>query len=154
MPLPNFLVIGAAKAGTTSLHRYLGGHPEVFVPPRGEPSVFAHDAGAPRSREPGAEAWAAVADLPRYARLSAGAEGKVAVGEVSPRYLYCERWCERIKRHVPDVRLVAVLRHPVDRAYSHFLMNRDRRCEPESDFRRAIEREDERAALNWGWDWR
>lgn len=154
MPLPNFLVIGAAKAGTTSLHRYLGGHPEVFVPSRGEPSFFAHEGEPPRFSGPGDEDWTFVTDLPRYRGLFDGSEGKVAVGEVSPRYLYFERSCERIKRHVPDVRLVAVLRHPVDRAYSHFLMNRDRRCEPESDFRRAIEREDERAALNWGWDWR
>jgi len=56
-------------------------------------------------------------------------------------------------QYIPDARLIAILRHPVDRAYSHFLMNRRRGCEPEADFRRAIQKEDERAERGWGWDW-
>ena len=154
MPLPNFIVIGAAKSGTTSLHRYLGEHPEIFAPARGEPSFFAHEGQQLNYKGPGDDDWSFVTDIAKYRSLFDGAEGYAAVGEVSPRYLYFERSCERIKHHVPDARLVAILRHPVGRAYSHFLMNRDRRCEPEPDFRKAIEKEEERASLGWGWDWR
>ena len=154
MTLPNFIVIGAAKAGTTSLHRYLGEHPEIFVPSRGEPSFFAHEGQALNFIGPGDDDWSFVTDVREYRRLFVGAEGHAAVGEVSPRYLYFEQSCEKIKHYVPDARLIVILRHPVDRAYSHFLMNRDRQCEPEPDFRKAIEKEDERERLGWGWDWR
>ncbi|MDX1419906.1 MAG: sulfotransferase [Rubricoccaceae bacterium] len=151
--LPNFLVIGAAKAGTTSLRTYLGEHPEVFVPDRGEPSFFAHEGERLAYCGPGDDDWTFVTDRQAYERLFDDAEGYAAVGEVSPRYLYFPRAADRIRHHLPDVRLVTVLRHPVDRAYSHFLMNRDRRCEPEADFVRALERGAEREAKGWGWDW-
>lgn len=151
--LPTFVVIGAAKSGTTSLHRYLKQHPEVFVARRREPSFFAHEGERLDFRGPGDDEWNFVTDLLTYQDLFTEAEGYRAVGEISPRYLFFERAPARIKHHIPEAHLVAILRHPVDRAYSHFLMNRDRRCEPEADFSRAIERGPERAALGWGWDW-
>ena len=154
MPLPTFVVIGAAKSGTTSLHRYLRSHPEIFVTEHREPSFFAHEGQQLDFRGPGDDEWSFVTDINAYLHLFDGAEGYRVVGEVSPRYLYFERACERIKHYVPEAQVIAVLRHPVERAYSHFLMNRDRQCEPEANFRRAIEREKERADLGWGWDWR
>lgn len=152
--LPNFLVIGAAKAGTTSLRHYLSEHPEIFVPDRGEPSFFAHEGRPPAFCGPGDDEWQFVTEIEKYERLFEGAEAFSAVGEISPRYLYFEASAGRIEHHVPDARLIVVLRHPVDRAYSHFLMNRDRRCEPERDFVEAIEKEAAREAQGWGWDWR
>lgn len=154
--LPNYLVIGAAKAGTTSLRTYLDQHPEIFVTARGEPSFFAHEGETVAFTGPGDADWAKafVTDLESYRNLFAGAEGAKAVGEISPRYLYFEKAPERIARHVPEARLIAILRHPVDRAYSHFLMNRSRGCEPAATLPEAIDKEAERAAQGWGWDWR
>jgi hypothetical protein len=153
MTVPNFLVIGAAKAGTTSLRDYLDQHPEVFVSRRREPSFFAHAGAPPRCLGPGDDDWVFVTDWTDYRRLFDEAAGCSAVGEISPRYLYFEQASARIRDHLPDVRLVAVLRHPVDRAYSHFLMNRGRACEPVADFPEAMALEAQRRALGWGWDW-
>ncbi|WP_340110474.1 sulfotransferase [Pikeienuella sp. HZG-20] len=156
MTMPNYLIIGAAKAGTTSLRTYLDQHPEVFVTARGEPSFFAHEGETLTFSGPGDEDWADsfITDLGAYQSLFDGAEGYKAVGEISPRYLYFERAPERIAHHAPDARLIAILRHPVDRAYSHFLMNRSRGCEPAETLSEAIDKEAERAVQGWGWDWR
>ena len=156
MSLPNYLVIGAAKAGTTSLRTYLDQHPEIFVTARGEPSFFAHEGETLSFSGPGDEEWtnAFVTDLEAYRDLFAGARDHKARGEISPRYLHFEKAPERIARHVPEARLIAILRHPVDRAYSHFLMNRCRDCEPAETLSEAIAQEAEREVRGWGWDWR
>ena len=156
MTLPNYLVIGAAKAGTTSLRTYLDQHPEIFVTARGEPSFFAHEGETLAFTGPGDEEWsdAFVTDLEAYEDLFAEVRDHRAVGEISPRYLYFEKAPERIAHHVPEARLIVILRHPVDRAYSHFLMNRGRDCEPAETLSKAIGKEAEREAQGWGWDWR
>lgn len=153
MTLPNFLIVGAAKTGTTSLHYYLQQHPEIFISPRQEPSFFAHEGQRLDFRGPGDEEWRFVTDLAAYERLFETAVGYGAVGEISPRYLFFERACARIRHYLPQVRLIAILRHPVDRAYSHFLMNQKRNCEPAASFPAAIAMESERMAMGWGWDW-
>lgn len=156
MTMPDYLIIGAAKCGTTSLRGYLDQHPEIFVTDRGEPSFFAHEGETLSFCGPGDADWATafVTDIEAYQALFAGAEGAKAVGEISPRYLYFDKAPERIAHHIPDTRLIAILRHPVDRAYSHFLMNRGRGCEPAETLPEAIGREAEREAAGWGWDWR
>lgn len=156
MTLPNFLVIGAAKAGTTSLRSYLDQHPSIFVPERGEPSFFAHAGEKPSYSGPGDADWNGTlfTQEAAYEALFDKARGQAAIGEISPRYLYFEKASERIAERIPEARLIVILRHPVDRAYSHFLMNRSRGCEPADTLPDAIEMEAERAAQGWGWDWR
>lgn len=156
MTLPNFLVIGAAKAGTTSLRRYLGQHPQIFVTDRGEPSFFAHEGEALNYTGPGDAEWndAFTTNMEDYGGLFEGAESFPAVVDISPRYLYFERAPDRIFHHVPNAKVVAVLRHPVDRAYSHYLMNRGRDCEPAATLAEAIQLSDQRKKEGWGWDWR
>lgn len=153
MRLPHFVVIGAAKSGTTSLYHYLRQHPDIFMPPRKEPSFFAHEGRTLDFKGPGDDEWNFVTELSEYERLFAQAPPNALLGDISPRYLYFEQSSARIAHHIPCARIVAILRHPVDRAYSHFLMNRRRGCEPEADFERALEREPERARIGWGWDW-
>lgn len=155
MTLPNFLVIGAAKAGTTSLRTYLDQHPAIFVPERGEPSFFAHEGETPSYSGPGDADWNGnlFTDLAAYQALFEDAEGQAAIGEISPRYLYFEKAPERIAERIPETRLIAILRHPVDRAYSHFLMNRSRGCEPAETLADAMDMEAARAEQGWGWDW-
>ena len=154
MRLPDFIIIGAAKCGTTSLYHYLNQHPEIYMSPRGEPSFFAHEGQQLDFKGPGDDEWNFITDISDYKLLFADAPIRAAIGEVSPRYLFFEQSHRRIAHYIPEARLVVILRHPVDRAYSHFLMNRRRGCEPESDFRRAIQKEIERAKRGWGWDWR
>jgi len=104
-PLPTFLIIGAAKAGTTTLSDYLATFPDVFIPPRKEIHYFTKfpDRGDDWYRE----------------QFAAGA-GARAIGEASPSYLF-RLWAhERMAALLPDVKLVAIFRHPVDRAYSHY----------------------------------
>jgi len=115
---PNFFIVGAAKAGTTSLHTYLSGHSDVFMSPIKEPHYFAsfertsdHDNFLPVIR-----------DARAYQDLFWECEGQSAVGESSPSYLCDEQAATRIHLAVPDARIIISLRDPVERAHSHYLM--------------------------------
>ncbi|PLS87415.1 MAG: sulfotransferase [Actinobacteria bacterium] len=153
--MPNFLVIGAAKAGTTSLYHYLNQHPEVFMSPVKEPKFFALEGEKPDFRGPGdREAWReAISSLDAYQALFEGVTDEKVVGEASPLYLYSEKAPARIKHHVPEARLIAVLRDPVERAYSQFLHKVRDGKEPLADFARAIEAEEGRVKENWAYGW-
>ena len=122
--LPNFLVIGAAKAGTTALHWYLAEHPTVFMTRVKDPSYFAYGTDAE-----GRLLWGdpelhrfPVRSLADYERLFADAAGFAAVGEASTMYLECPQSAARIHSLLPEVRLICGIRHPVDRAYSDYQM--------------------------------
>lgn len=148
MTLPDFLVIGAYKAGTTSLHEYLRSHPQVFVPERKEPSFFAFD----QVRDPEAErrlnpVWSmAVRDLETYEKLFDPARPDQVVGEVSPEYLKHPDAPAAIAARLGQVRLLAVLRDPAERAYSDFLMYRRDGREDTDDFSVALDRQEQRRA--------
>lgn len=155
--LPNFLIIGAAKSGTTSLYHYLRQHPNVFMPTVKEPRFFAYADDPPAMNGPGDkrtnEAAGAVYTLDAYRQLFADATTEAAVGEASPNYLYSPTAPERIREHLPDARLIAILRNPVDRAYSHFLHLVRSGREPLRDFGAALDAEPERIAAGWEWSW-
>jgi hypothetical protein len=132
MTLPTFIVIGVAKGGTTSMYRYLDQHPEIFMCPDKGPNYFGyedakdwrwHDEG-----EPPLLRHFKVATLEEYEALFEGVTNERAVGEVSPQYFRCPTAARRIHESIPDVKLVASLRNPADRAFSGFLM-RTRRGE-------------------------
>jgi hypothetical protein len=115
MMLPNFLVIGAMKSGTTSLHRYLGRHPQVFTSKHKEPEFFAS----------GGKVGTWDRGLLWYEELFAEAGDALAVGEASisyTQYPLFEGVPARIVQVLPDVRLVYLVRHPIDRMVSHFWM--------------------------------
>ena len=147
--MPNFLIIGAARTGTTSLYEYMRQHPDIWFSPVKEPMFFALEGARPDFRGPGDDREInrkSVTDLAAYQALFAGASSKKAVGEASANYLYSERAAERIRHYIPEARMIAVLRNPVERAYPSFLyMIRDQR-EPLRDFAQALEQEDKRIA--------
>lgn len=126
-PLPDFLIVGAQKAGTTALYSYLRWHPDVTGPAFKEISFF--DRHYMRG-----ERWYR-AHFPRR-------RGHI-VGEASPSYLFHPAAPERAARLVPAVRLIALLRNPVDRAFSHYqhevVLGRE-----QLSFEEALDREDER----------
>jgi Sulfotransferase domain len=112
--LPNFVIIGAMRSGSTSLYKYLQVHPEVFMP-RKEIHFF------DRRWDRGLD-W--------YRSRFDGWAGQPAVGEATPTYLAEPVAIDRMAATIPGARLVAVIRDPVDRAYSHYWMERARRREP------------------------
>lgn len=159
MKLPNFIIIGAPKSGTTSLASYLGEHPEVFISPWKEPNYFAL-AGhkLPHNGPESAEVLQAMlyshcaTEFETYRALFKGATGQKAIGEASVRYLYYPESAERIQKVLPDVRMIAILREPVSRLYSHYCMMKQFQLEP-LELMDAIAAESSRIADHWGWDW-
>jgi hypothetical protein len=123
MTLPNFLVIGAGRAGTTSLHHYFDQHPEVFMPQVKSPSHF-FCRGMPRIEAPELR-WVTknyfVPDPDDYEALFDGVRGEKAIGEVSPVYLATIHAAPRIAQQIPEARLIAMLRHPADRIHARFV---------------------------------
>jgi hypothetical protein len=152
--MPNFLVIGAAKSGTTSLYHYLRQHPMVFMSDRKEIRFFNHYHAAPSYTGPGADTIYRnlVSDVDEYESLFARAAHFSARGEAS-NYLASPESAARIRHYIPDVRIIALLRNPAERAFSQFTANRRDGFEPEEDFEWALELEAERRRLNWGPPW-
>jgi Sulfotransferase domain len=110
-PLPTFLLIGAMKAGTTSLYHYLGAHPQVATPRYKAPEFFIEESNWHRGIE-----WY----RRQFPRIGPGIR---AVGEASNSYAKYPRYRgvpERIAAHLPDVRLVYTVRDPVARIRSHY----------------------------------
>jgi hypothetical protein len=136
MMLPTFIVIGVAKGGTTSIYRYLDQHPDVFMCPDKGPNFFGYEDARNwqwhEEGEPPLLRHFKVATLEEYEALFAGVADERAVGEVSPQYFRCPTAARRIQEVIPDVKLVASLRNPADRAFSGFLM-RTRRGETVDD---------------------
>ena len=155
--MPNFLIIGAGKSGTTSLYHYLGQHPQVYVSPVKEPKFFALEGEKPDFRGPGDDQEMmnrvannrAVTSIKEYQDLFRGVRGEKAVGEASPIYLYSPEAPDRIKRHVPQAKLIAVLRDPAERAYSAFLHQVRNGWEPLTHFSEALRDEERRMQDNW-----
>jgi len=104
-PLPNFFIVGAMKSGTSSMAKYLADHDDVFVVPEKELRFF------DRHWDRGLD-W--------YRQCFAAAGDQRAIGEATPTYMDHEQAAERIASTIPDARLIAMLRNPVDRAHSHY----------------------------------
>lgn len=143
--LPDFVIIGAARCGTTSLHAYLRAHPEVFMSPEKETDYFSLGDLPPEDVPVNAAAWRAKTRA-EYERFFRDAGSARAVGEASPTYLFYPRSAERMRQAIPDAKVICVLRDPVERAYSHFALARKMGFETVLDFEAAVALEDERWA--------
>lgn len=171
MNMPNFLVIGAGKGGTSSLYAYLKQHPQIYMSPVKETNFFALEGEKLDFRGPGADsrinAWS-ITDIDSYRALFKDVKDEKAIGEASPLYLYSPKAPERIQHYIPDVKLIAILRHPADRAYSAYLWllgqvvdNWELGLESELgqgrerilNFNKALLAEEERIQKNWEWIW-
>ncbi|MDH3640307.1 MAG: sulfotransferase, partial [Gammaproteobacteria bacterium] len=148
--MPTFIVIGAARSGTTALYTYLKQHPEIYMSPSKEPNFFAFEGEQLDYQGSGANfVNNAVTELSVYQSLFENANDERARGEASPLYLYIPKAPERIHHHVPKALLIAVLRNPIDQAYSHYLYARREVIEPLEDFVSALKAEEGRAQSNW-----
>jgi hypothetical protein len=144
--MPDFLVIGAARSATTSLHYYLEQHPGITMSKIKEPNHFAFDQSSDPPRpliDPASPiVTKSVPDRAAYEQLFSHAGPDDVLGEASPLYLYVREAPEQIHRALRDPKLIAVLRNPVDRAYSHWLhIRRDSPGNVVAGFARSCEQE-------------
>jgi hypothetical protein len=156
-PRPDFLIIGAPKAGTTALHAALSQHPDVFMSRPKEPKFWLCDGAPPPAwRGPGDAhsqlEWIWRAD--DYAALFEPADDGQVRGESTPFYLWSRGAHRRIAEALPDVRLIAVVRDPIDRAYSNWMHLWCDGLEPVGDFPTAFGLEEERVRAGWAPFWR
>ncbi len=114
---PNFFIVGAPKAGTTSLYNYLTRTPGVYMSPMKEPRYFTTINPVEVTAMP------PVRDRAEYLRLFQGAKDEMAIGEASVTYLRDPETPTRIREAVPDARIIMLLRDPVERAFSDYLMH-------------------------------
>ncbi len=167
---PNFLVVGAAKSGTTSLYNYLKQHPEVYMSPIKETNYFSTDIDlsefsktykrierqkkididkyvkGPMDRE----IWGAyIKNRNHYVKLFKHVRDETAIGEVSNSYLYSKVAPYNIKSEIPDVRIIMILRNPIERIFSHYLADlRDGKTK--MGFRDAVTYDFSRKKKGWG----
>ena len=151
--MPNFLIIGAAKAGTTALYSYLKQHPQIYMSPEKEPHFFAFEGeklnfgGTAGDRE-----WLnrnAITDIKTYQQQFQKVSQQIAIGEASALYLYIPKAAERIRHYIPNAKLITILRNPAQRAYSAFLFQMRDSLEPITDFTQALQEEKTRIQNNW-----
>lgn len=126
--LPDFLILGAPKAGTTAIFHALKAHPDVFMPQQKELRFFAFEGKTIEKNDPVNRK--AVTDIDTYKRHFSYAKHSQIKGEASPGYLSSADTPVRIKRTVPNVRMIAILRNPIERSFSHFLFAIQQGYEP------------------------
>ena len=151
--LPNFLIAGAAKSGTTSLYYYLKGHPDIYLSPVKEPCFFTAPIISFSQQGIGDNKKFYIKTFEDYCRLFQGATGKKAVGEASADTLYYyEETIPAIKRIMVDPAIIILLRNPVGRAFSAYLhLVRDNR--EQLSFEEGLAAEEERIKRNWQCIW-
>lgn len=135
---PDFVIVGAAKAGTSSLYSYVSQHPQISMPDLKEPHFFSE--WQPPTPAP--------ADLGGYLSLFEGIPQEIRAGEASTSYLCSLGAPQNIKQFRPDAKIVMVLRNPVERAYSQYWNHVRDNVEPLS-FEKALEAEPARVARGW-----
>ena len=156
--MPDFIIVGAAKAATTSLHHYLGQHPQVQMSRDRWTRFFHIDGGRPDfdqleqdfgSRLRRESEWRfqmmCHSKIPHnfedYQRQWAEDAAGEIYGESSPTYLYHPRAIVRIHERFPAVKIIIILRQPADRAYSHFIMDIKTGWIQDRSFIQALQRE-------------
>jgi len=167
--LPNFFVVGAVKAGTTAFHHLLNQHPEIYMSPIKEPNFFAQSDLEPhlyvdqyrRSVSINLDKYLQgsmrktvhIADVKTwkdYRLLFKNVNTEAAIGEGSNSYLFCPSSARLIAEQFPDAKIIMILRNPVDRAWSHYLMNQKLGYRVLPQFLQEIDRDRSVQPRGWG----
>ena len=153
---PDFFLIGVPKAGTSALHTALSRHPGLYLSPVKEPKYYlCGDSPPPHYKGPGDahsnQEW--IWQRERYFSLFADAPHGSLTGEATPFYLYNRDARRRIAVDRPDAKLIAVLRDPVDRAYSNWMHLWMDGLEPRADIVDAVRHEQDRIDAGWAPFW-
>lgn len=167
MKLPNFFIVGSAKSGTTSIYNYLKQHPDIFMSPIKETHHFSTDIDSSKFRPDYAanlniniDSWldgdqkkeifhAFVKDWDKYLKLFKNSENQKAIGEVTNSYLYSKEAAKNIQSKFPEGKIIMILRNPVERAFSHFLMDLKSGLETGS-FLEAFKKDMAKSNKGWG----
>jgi hypothetical protein len=153
--MPDFLVIGAPKAGTTALHAALAQHPGLYMSAIKEPKFFLSEGPPPTKGGPGdaltyrEHVWR----RPDYEALFDPAPAGTLRGESTPLYLYDRAAMGRIRQTLPGARLIVIVRDPVERAHSNWTHLWSAGLEPIGDFVRACGEEERRIEAGWASFW-
>ncbi len=149
--LPNFLIVGAAKAGTTTLYNYLQKNPNIFVPEHKEPYFLTGQSLAEINTNGGYYHRGMIDNFELYCDLYKNAYLKMMIGDFSTGYLYFyQSSIYNIKKYLGSPKIIIIIRNPVDRAYSNYLHHVKDGNETES-FEDAISLIEERKKKNWWW---
>ena len=156
MRLPNFLIVGVPKSATTSLHNYLAEHPQIYMPEKKDLNFFVRKFQAENVAGPGDKLnYSPNSDgLDEYEELFEDAGDAVAIGESSTSYFYFSECSHDIKAALgSDLKIIVVLRDPVERAFSNYmhLVRVGRETLP---FREALQQEEKRRQEKWSDFWR
>ena len=151
---PNFLIVGAAKSGTTSLYHYLSQHPDVFLSRVRKEGRHFSGVGDGSVYWPAYYSFETAPGWSDYQTLFEAYRGQTWVGDTSPDYLaYAHRTAPYVQERLGDqTKIIAILRDPVRRAWSHYLQNVRRQAEFYS-FEKTLDLEFERAKAGWGFQW-
>ena len=165
---PNFFIVGAAKSGTTSLYAYLNQHPEVYMSPIKEPNYFSTDIDLEAIRPQVKERIklldidsfingpmdtkihrAFITKEDQYLALFRNVKNEKAIGDASASYLYSKVAAQNIYKFNSEAKIIIVLRHPVQRMYSHYLMDR-RMAVTTLEFEKALLEDRNNPSQSWG----
>ena len=113
---PNFFIVGAPRSGTTFLHNYLKQIPKVYMCPVKEPNFFAV------SINPKLKLTKPIRDKKKYLNLFKNVKNEIAIGDASPTYLWDPKAAKLIHEQIPHAKIIMILRDPISRAFSHYLM--------------------------------
>ena len=122
---PDFVIIGSGKSGTTSLDHYINQHPEIFMSPFKEPNFFGFELMDETDflDDPNELSYfkSSVTQEEEYLKLFQNSKAYQKVGETSNSYMFHKDACQQLHHHIPNVKLIAILRQPSERLYSRFL---------------------------------
>jgi sulfotransferase family protein len=141
MARPNLFIVGAPKAGTTSLYDYLAGHPQIYMSPFKEPMYFCPDVHAFRDRNP----FVYGEDEAAYLALFDDAREEKRLGEATTRYLVSHEAAGLVREFAPDALAIAMLRNPVDLVHALHNERVSQGNEPITDFEQALAADARRA---------
>lgn len=169
IPHPNFFLIGTVKGGTTSLHRYLDQHPEIYLSPIKEVNYFSrydikeedfardyrHDIAIDLEKyfAQGMKTPVHIAHVTKeedYLRLFSKVKHEKAIGEMSLSYMLYENAPQKIHEQYPDAKIIAMLRNPAERAFSQYIMNLKQGKILSKDFIKEITEDDQKPIKGWG----
>lgn len=157
MKLPNFVIAGFAKCGTTSLYHYLYEHPEIFLPKRKELHYFTYEPILKnKSKGPGDSEMHAfhVKSFDDYKSFYSEADSFPAVGDISPTYANYSEGLKGMKSTLgQSTKVVLILREPIDRMYSNYL-HLVREGREKLSFEDALKEEDKRFEADFSNFWR
>ena len=157
MRMPEFLTVGAMKSGTTALYQYLKQHPQIYMGPVRETRFFCLENSTPDFKGPGDARTIhkyVVTNIEDYQNIFSKARPDQIVGERCNVYLCDPTAAERIYAHIPQVKIIVLLRNPVERAYSNYLNTVRNGREKAQTFSKALSLEEDRTSRNWDYFWR